>query len=214
MQKIDIDVGVIMNKASQSIIAMVMFGLFCHAQATIITLDGNNIRQSGIHSEGDYQISAPVNLVNGGNLGERSHLTAIGFSGDYMESWNTRAVFNFSEISGKSFTLVGLDVGSYFNSNSGLAAWTFRGFNGQKEVFSLLNFEFIGRQELNWNELTRFSITSARGSAASSFDNIEVFIPPAVELAQVVDVEEPQTALLIGLSLIGLRLRTQYKNNH
>jgi hypothetical protein len=195
-----------MNKVSQFSIAMVMLCVFCHADATIITLDGNNIRHTGIYTEGDFKISAPVNFVNGGNLGERSHLSAIGFSGDYMETWNTAAVFNLEEVSGKSFDLVGLDVGSYFTNNGGLAAWTFTGFSGNKIVFSLVNSELLGNQLLNWSELTRFSIASSRGSSASSFDNIEVFISP------IATVNEPQSALLITLSLIGLGLRC--KNNN
>jgi len=178
-------------------------------EASIITLDGNNIRHTGLYIEGGFKITAPIDQVNGGNLSAPGHLQAIGFAGDYMETWNTQAVFNLEERSGKAFNLVGLDVGSYFSGNNGLAAWTFSGFTGETEVYSLVNSEYLGNQVLNWNELTRFSITSSRGSAASAFDNIEVFVPQ--KLVPPINVNEPQTALLIALTLMGFGL--SYKNN-
>jgi hypothetical protein len=170
------------------------------SKATIITLEDNDIRNTGIYQESNFTISAPINLVNGGNLPERTHLAEVGFSGDYMETWNTTAVFNLEESSGKEFDFIGLDVGSYFSKNNGLAAWTFTGFNGDKEVFSLVNSTFLGRLTFNWVELTRVSISSFSAPAASSFDNIEVSISTPAPM--VASVSEPNPVTLFMVSLL------------
>ena len=199
-----------MNSITQFFIAIAMLCVLNDSNATIITLEGNDIRTTGIYIEGGFKITAPVDLVNGGNLVERSHLNAIGFSGDYMETWNTEAIFNLEELAGKSFNLIGLDVGSYHITNGGLASWTFKGFSGDVEMFSLLNSELLGFQLLNWNNLTRLSIQSSRSSAASSFDNIKIAIPPINE--RITTVDEAQTSLFFALGLIGLGWRFKSKN--
>ena len=162
-----------MKKYSEYFIAVVIFLVSYQVNATIITLDDNNIRNTGIYIESNFKITAPVDLVNGKlNLANSPHLSNIGFSGRYMETWNTVAVFSLEEVSGKAFDFIGLDVGSYFgksNSHLGLAAWTFTGFNGNIEMFSSVEPEYSGRLTLDWTNLTRVTMQSSRASAASAW---------------------------------------------
>lgn len=214
-----------MNKFSQYFIVVVSFFLSSQVNATIITFDDNNIRNTGIYIEGNFKITAPVGLVNGKlNLDDSPHLVDNDFSGRYMETWNTEAVFSLEEVSGKAFDLIGLDIGSYFGKSDdhlGLAAWTFTGFNGRTEIFSLVNPESFGHLSFDWTDLTRVTIQSYRASAASAFDNIEVFVPPVIvpptllastpftpllgtlspSVGQVNSVDVPQPLLLIVLAL-------------
>lgn len=206
-----------MRKYGQYFIAAVIVLGSYQVNATIITLDDNNIRNTGIYIENNFKITAPVGLVNGKlNLAKSPHLSDNGFSGRYMETWNTEAVFSLEEASGKAFDFIGLDVGSYYDKidkHLGLAAWTFTGFNSNSEVFSSVEPEFFGNLTLNWTNLTRVTIKSYRASAASAFDNIEVLVLPPVavvsSLTAPISVNTPQSILLLTTALffIGLRRR-------
>jgi hypothetical protein len=149
--------------------------------------------------------------VNGGNLASRSHLIAAGFFGDYMETWNSAAVFTLNEINGDLFDVVGLDVGSYFSNNNAFAAWTFRSFNGSTELFSLVNNQFLGRIDLGWTGLRSFTIQSSRGSAASAFDNIEL-VKNEQDTSSAV-VSEPTSLAFFSLGGLALLLRSRRLKN-
>lgn len=201
-----------MRKYAQYFIALVIVLGSNQANATIITLDNNNIRVTGNHIESEFKITAPIGLVNGGNLAERSHLTELGFSGDYMETWNTDAVFNLETVSGNPFNFISLDIGSYYSATGkhlGLAAWTFTGFDGSLAIFSLINPESTGRLILNWTNLTRVTIQSSRASSASAFDNIDVLaLPPAPNVSsEAKPIDAPQSTLLTMTALFLISLR-------
>lgn len=179
------------------------------AFATLLTLDGNDIRNQGQFVEGEYQIFADTGLVNGGNLAIRDNLEALGFANAFMETWNTTAIFTLSRIDSGLFNFDGLDVGGYF---AGQAAWTFSGFRGAQQIYSAVDTRFAGFLAFDWVGVDSITIQSSQGSAASSFDNIQVSaFTVAPQVAAFTTVSEPplQAAILVLFGVIATRKRKQ-----
>ncbi|MGS2720515.1 hypothetical protein [Paraglaciecola aestuariivivens] len=191
------------------------------SHATLITFENNNIRNTGLYQQDDFIITAPIDLVNG-KLDEKPHLTAVGFAGQYLETWNTTAIFELTEATNKAFNLISLQVGSYFTTTDGVAEWAFKGYKG-RDLINSLEVELLGQIVLNWQNITRFTIQSTRGSAASAFDNIKVEIPRAslpqiqlksfgaLSLPKAASVNEPKIVWLLVLAFSFLCLRKKTK---
>jgi len=184
------------------------FGLLVSltANATIITSQGNDIRNTGVHLEDGYSITVQAGTASGSGTVPQ-HLLDAGFSGDFMRTWNTEAVFTLSQINGELFDVASLDVGNYNNNNGGVSAWTLKGYNGAVETFSLVNLAYLGNVELNWWDLTSLTIQNSKVHS-SSFDNIELFDSSTQNSVRV---HIPEPAPLAIFSLAGIVLFTRKK---
>jgi hypothetical protein len=171
------------------------------ANATIIKFEGNDIRDTGVHLEDDYSINVQVDKANG-TFKAPQHLLDAGFSGDFMETWTSEAVFTLSQVNGQLFDIAGLDVGSYYSANSGLSRWNIKGYRDAIESFSFANMEFLGRVDLDWYNLTNLTIQSVRGGA-DSFDNIELYNS---NVANPVNIKLPEPTPFAFFSLAGIIL--------